>query len=84
MVAAAALQGRTELDRLDEAAWWQADDFWQYALFAAVGYIRAASQPGGRAGAPGMPGPGLALWPPSALTTTSAHSRRGYLTGGRS
>jgi hypothetical protein len=24
-------------------AWWQTDDFWQYALFAAVAYIRAAA-----------------------------------------
>jgi hypothetical protein len=30
-------------------AWWQTDDFWQYALFAAVAYIRAAAS---RAGAP--------------------------------
>jgi hypothetical protein len=34
---------------LDEAAWWQTDDFWQYALYAAVAYIRAAA---GRAGVP--------------------------------
>ena len=30
-------------------AWWQTDDFWQYALYAAVAYIRAAAS---RAGAP--------------------------------
>ena len=24
-------------------AWWQTDDFWQYALYAAVAYIRAAA-----------------------------------------
>ena len=30
-------------------AWWQADDFWQYALFAAVAYVRAAPS---RAGVP--------------------------------
>jgi hypothetical protein len=29
--------------------WWQADDFWQYGLFAAVGFIRAAAS---RAGVP--------------------------------
>jgi hypothetical protein len=34
---------------LEEVTWWQADDFWQYALFAAVAYIRAAA---GRADAP--------------------------------
>ena len=41
MLAAAALHGGTEPDLLDEVAWWQADDLWQYALFAAVAYIRA-------------------------------------------
>ena len=29
-------------DLLDEVAWWQTDDFWQYALYAAIAYIRAA------------------------------------------
>ena len=37
------------VDVLDEVAWWQTDDFWQYALYAAVAYIRAAAS---RAGAP--------------------------------
>ena len=49
VLAAAAVHGGTEPDLLDEVAWWQADDFWQYALFAAVGYIRAAAS---RAGVP--------------------------------
>jgi hypothetical protein len=49
VLAAAALGGGTEPDLLDEVAWWQTDDFWQYALFAAVAYIRAAA---GRAGVP--------------------------------
>jgi hypothetical protein len=31
------------------AAWWQTDDFWQYALFAAVAFIRATAS---RAGVP--------------------------------
>ena len=48
-VLAAALQGGTEPDLLEEVGWWQADDFWQYALFAAVAYIRAAAS---RAGVP--------------------------------
>jgi hypothetical protein len=48
VLAAAALQGGTEPDLL-EVAWWQTDDFWQYALFAAVAYIRAAAS---RAGVP--------------------------------
>jgi hypothetical protein len=41
------LQGGTEPDLLDEVAWWQTDDFWQYALFAAVAYIRAAASRAG-------------------------------------
>src|SRR5258705_489692 len=36
VLAAAALHGGTDPDLLDEVAWWQSDDFWQYALFAAV------------------------------------------------
>jgi len=43
VLAAAALHGGTEPDLLEEVAWWQTDDFWQYALFAAVAYIRAAA-----------------------------------------
>jgi hypothetical protein len=43
VLAAAALHGGTNPDLLDEVAWWQTDDFWQYALFAAVAYIRAAA-----------------------------------------
>jgi hypothetical protein len=47
VLAAAALDGGTEPDLLDEVGWWQADDFRQHALFAAVAYIRAAaSRPG--------------------------------------
>ena len=48
-LAAAAFHGGAEPDLLDEVAWWQTDDFWQYALFAAVAYIRAAAS---RAGVP--------------------------------
>jgi hypothetical protein len=66
VLAAAALHGGTEPDLLDEITWWQADDFWQYALFAAVGYIRAAASWAGvpvrqacqdLAGRPGHPAP---------------------------
>ncbi len=32
----------SEPDLLDEVAWWQTDDFWEYALFAAIAYVRAA------------------------------------------
>ncbi len=49
ILAAAALRGGTEPDLLDEVAWWQTDDFWQYALYAAVAYVRASA---GRAGVP--------------------------------
>jgi hypothetical protein len=49
ILVAAALSGGTEPDLLDEVAWWQSDDFWQYALNAAVAYIRAAAS---RAGVP--------------------------------
>ena len=49
ILAAAALHGGAEPDLLDEVAWWQTDDFWQYALYAAVAYIRAAAN---RAGVP--------------------------------
>jgi hypothetical protein len=49
VLVAAALRGGTDPDLLDEVAWWQADDFWQYALFATVAYIRAAAN---RAGVP--------------------------------
>ena len=47
-------------------AWWQTDDFWQYALFAAVAYVRAAATRAGvparqacqdLAGRPGQPAP---------------------------
>src|SRR5262245_15041158 len=43
VLAAAAVHGGTEPDLLDEVAWWQADDFWQYALLAAVLHVRAAA-----------------------------------------
>lgn len=43
VLAAAARHGGTEPDLLDEVAWWQTDDFWQYALYTAVAYIRAAA-----------------------------------------
>jgi hypothetical protein len=43
VLAAAALHGGTEPDLLDELSWWQTDDFWQYALYAAVAYLRATA-----------------------------------------
>jgi hypothetical protein len=49
VLAAAGVHGGTEPDLLDEVAWWQTDDFWQYSMYAAVAYIRAAAD---RAGVP--------------------------------
>jgi hypothetical protein len=49
VLAAAAVHGGTEPDLLEEVAYWQTDDFWQYAMYAAVAYIRAAAS---RAGVP--------------------------------
>jgi hypothetical protein len=46
-LAAAAVHGGTEPDLLDEVAWWQSDDFWQYAMYAAVACIRAAASRAG-------------------------------------
>jgi hypothetical protein len=43
VLAAAAVHGGVAPDLLDEVRWWQTDDFWQYALFAAVAYIRVAA-----------------------------------------
>jgi hypothetical protein len=48
-VLAAPLHGGAEPNLLDEVIWWQSDDFWQYALLAAVAYMRAAAD---RAGVP--------------------------------
>jgi hypothetical protein len=48
VLAAAALRGGAEPDLLAEVRWWQADDFWEYAMFAAVACIRASAD---RAGA---------------------------------
>lgn len=68
VLAAAALRGGTEPDLLEEVAWWQTGDFWQYALFAAVACIRAAAS---RAGVP-MPSPGTQ----SKVTQDTVHTLR--------
>lgn len=47
-MAAAGVHGWTEPGLLDELASWQADDLWQYAVYAAIAYIRATA---GRTGA---------------------------------
>jgi hypothetical protein len=43
LLAVAATHGGVEVDLLDEVAYWQTDDFWSYAAFAAVAWIRAVS-----------------------------------------
>ena len=76
VLAAAALHGGAEPDLLDEVAWWQADDFWQYALLAAVAYVRAAA---GRAGVPGarsVQGTSRAVTAAARLSGTSTPSKR--------
>jgi hypothetical protein len=49
ILAAAAISGGAEPDLLDEVAWWQTDDFWLYAMYAAVAFIGLAAD---RAGVP--------------------------------
>jgi hypothetical protein len=49
VLAAAAIGGGAEPDLPDEVAWWQTDDFWQYAMYAAVAFIGMAAD---RAGVP--------------------------------
>ncbi|HEX9032527.1 MAG TPA: hypothetical protein VF834_11825 [Streptosporangiaceae bacterium] len=49
ILAAAAIGGGAEPDLLDEVAWWQTDDLWQYAMYVAVAFIRLAAD---RAGVP--------------------------------
>jgi hypothetical protein len=49
VLAAAAVHGGAEPDLLGEVASWHTDDFWQYAMYAAVACIRAAAS---RAGVP--------------------------------
>ena len=68
ILAAAALRGGAEPDLLDEVAWWQTDDFWQYALYAAVGLYPRRRWPSRRAGAPGMPGTGPARGPAARMS----------------
>ncbi len=44
VLAAAATAGGLEVDLLDEVAWWAADDYWHYALLAAVALIRVGAE----------------------------------------
>jgi hypothetical protein len=54
ILTSAALRAGLKPDLLDEVMWWRTDDYWRYALFAAVGLIRAA------AAQQGIPAPRLA------------------------
>ena len=38
------MRGGVEHDLLDGVIWWQADDYWLYALYAAVALIRAGAE----------------------------------------
>ena len=44
ILTSASVRGGLEPDLLDEAAWWRADDYWRYALYAAVALIRAGAE----------------------------------------
>jgi hypothetical protein len=43
ILTSAAWRAGLEPDLLDEVVWWRTDDYWRYALFAAVAVIRACS-----------------------------------------
>ncbi|MCU0310680.1 MAG: hypothetical protein MUE36_07035 [Acidimicrobiales bacterium] len=44
VLCSAAVAGGLEPDLLDEVSWWRTDDFWRYALLAAVALTRAAAE----------------------------------------
>lgn len=44
VLTSASVRGGLEPDLLDEVMWWQADDYWQYALYGAVALIRAGAE----------------------------------------
>ncbi|MCL1601056.1 MAG: hypothetical protein M3112_05925 [Actinomycetia bacterium] len=43
ILTSASVRGGLEPDLLDEVVWWYADDYWRYALYAAVALIRAGA-----------------------------------------
>ena len=43
VLSSAAVSGGLEPDLLDEVIWWGTDDFWRYALLAAVALVRASA-----------------------------------------
>jgi hypothetical protein len=44
ILTSASVRGGLEPDLLDEVTWWRVDDYWRYALFAAVALIRAGAE----------------------------------------
>jgi hypothetical protein len=54
ILTSAASRAGLKPDLLEEVMWWRTDDYWRYALFAAVGLIRAV------AAQQGIPAPRLA------------------------
>jgi hypothetical protein len=44
ILTSASVRGGLEPDLLDEVTWWRADDYWRYALYAAVALIRAGAE----------------------------------------
>lgn len=43
VLTSAAVRGGLEPDLLEEVSWWQADDYWRYALYGFVALIRAGA-----------------------------------------
>lgn len=43
LLTSASVRAGLEPDLLDEVNWWHADDYWRYALYAAVALIRAGA-----------------------------------------
>jgi hypothetical protein len=43
LLTSASVRGGLEPDLLDEVIWWHGDDYWRYALYAAVALIRAGA-----------------------------------------
>ncbi len=62
-----------EVDLLDEVAWWQTDDFWRYAAYAAIAYIRIVADRAGVPAAQVCRGLAREHPPPTRMTATCAH-----------
>jgi hypothetical protein len=44
ILTSSAVRGGLEPDLLEEVSWWRADNYWVYALYAAVAIIRASAE----------------------------------------